>query len=162
MHTSTRAPLRQPCLLRDASASGRRSERRESDQGQGCKGSLSCVTGVCKINIPFAQAYALQHSRKCYPPPNLVLFELTFRRVFFSGGMFFFHRRRYGWFHTSLQQHLRIKQTIIMIIIRLIMIIMIMMMIIILIMMLITILIIVSINTNMCIHRTNTRTNERL
>ena len=58
MHTSTRAPLRQPCLLRDASVSGRCSERRESDQGQGRKGSLSygrrklfCIDSVYRIPL---------------------------------------------------------------------------------------------------------------
>ena len=48
------------------------------------------IQASVKQHTPFAQAFALQCSSIiCSPPPDLVFRELTFPRVFFSGGVFF-------------------------------------------------------------------------
>ena len=45
------------------------------------------MIGVCEINAPFVQAFALKpSSRNAYPAADLVIFELDVHRLFISRG----------------------------------------------------------------------------
>ena len=59
-------------------------------RGPSCPSTqFSGDNGVCWINTPFARALAMQFSsRNCYPPPDLVLWQLIFPNYIFSLGVF--------------------------------------------------------------------------
>ena len=65
-------------------------------QARRCARSPTCLwragepTGVWEKNTPFWRALTIQCSSKnSYPPPDLVLWQLIFPNMFFSGGVFF-------------------------------------------------------------------------
>ena len=58
--------------------------------------SQRSATPASVKTTPFTSAFALQScSRSCSPAPDLVLRKLILPRVFFSEGVFSFHRHRY-------------------------------------------------------------------